>query len=224
VHVWRLALDLPPAALDACRAVLSPDEHARAARLFSDQHRRRFVAARGLLRTILGRHLDEAPQAVRFAYGAHGKPALAGDVALRFNLAHSHELALVAVAEEREVGVDLERLRPEVAVLDIARRFFSSAEHRALHAAPPAERQLTFFRLWTCKEACVKATGEGVARALRATDVVLGPDTAQLRPPAEPGGPARWALHELRPDAGYAGALAVEGAGWRLSCWRWPTA
>lgn len=225
VHVWRAALDLPAPSLWACARVLDADERARADRLHSAEHRRHFVAAHGFLRTVLGRHLALPPETIRFASGPHGKPVLvppSGDETVRFNLSHSHGLALCAVARGREVGIDIERVRAEVAALGIAGRFFSPGEQTALRALPAAAVHPAFFRLWTCKEAYVKATGAGISRALRTIEVQLGARAPRLRAADDPHTQTRWSLRELWPARGYAAALAVEGRGWRLSCWRWP--
>ena len=110
VHVWRIALDCGDG--DSLRSGLSSDELARAARFHFERDRTRFSVARAALREILAHYLGASPDEIAFVYGGHGKPALApphGD--LRFNLSHSHDVALCAVARGREVGVDVERIR-----------------------------------------------------------------------------------------------------------------
>ena len=223
VHVWRATLDLAPPSLRACARLLDADEQARAKRLRSPGHRRRFVAAHGFVRTVLGRYLAVPPETIRFSPGPHGKPVLVPPFdgeSVHFNLSHSHGLALCAIARGREVGVDIERVRTGAAALAIAARFFSPREQAALRALPAAAVYPAFFRLWTCKEAYVKATGAGISRALRTVEVQLGRRTPRLRVADDPQA-ARWSLRELRPPRGYAAALAVEGRGWRLSCRRW---
>src|SRR5215204_4262422 len=129
VHVWRISLDVEA---DSFRSLLSPDERRRAARFHRDEHRRRYVTAHGALRLILGAYLDAAPETLAFELGEHGKPSLrepldAEDARVEFNLSHSAELALVAVARDHPVGVDVERWS-EVEHLELAERFFSRAE------------------------------------------------------------------------------------------------
>ena len=213
--MWQVGLDPPAANVAALADLLSPDEHARAARLRAAERRRRFVVARGVLRTILGRYLGLDSTTLRFDYGPHGKPTLT-TAPLRFNVSHSHDLALVAVTREREVGIDVERVRDTVEVARLAARFFSSAEQALLAALPPADRPGAFFRLWTCKEAYLKATGEGVSRALATLDMT-GPQVL-VRGTVDD----RFTLYGLRPDPGYAAALAVGSGATRLSGWRWP--
>jgi 4'-phosphopantetheinyl transferase len=212
VHVWRAALDRPAAVVGALWASLDDDERDRAERLRRPPARDRFVVAHGLLRIILARYLAIAPAAVRFSYGVSGKPGLAGDTALRFNLSHSGPLALYAVASTRDVGIDVERIRSDVDAAALTRRFFTPREAAALAHLPAAARLPAFFTGWTRKEAVVKAGGEGLARSLAEVDVgdateVDGPDGR------------RWRLEDLTPAPGYAAALAVEGGDWRLRCW-----
>jgi 4'-phosphopantetheinyl transferase len=221
IQVWTLSLELPEAEWQPLAALLSEDERARAVRFVFERHRRRFTAARAALRHILGARLGVAPAEVRFAYGPHGKPELAagcGAGRLRFNLAHSHELALVALCEGRELGVDVEHVRPLADAMRIAERFFSTREREALAGLPPEAQREAFFRCWTRKEAYLKALGDGLARPLDGFDVSLarGEPAALLGVAADPAEAARWGLAHLEPAPGYVGALAVEGSGWSL--------
>jgi 4'-phosphopantetheinyl transferase len=208
VHLWRLRLDQPPAAIAALVATLSDDERERADRAATDTARSHFVVARGALRTLLARYLRVDPRAPRFAYADRGKPSLA-DEALRFNVAHSHGLALIAVSRDRELGVDLERVRALPAADAIAQRFFSPSERGRLASLPAPRRRHAFLSLWTRKEAYLKATGGGLGwgRALADVDVDAG----------LPG----WSILELTPARGFRAALVVAGDGWRLETWRW---
>jgi medium-chain acyl-[acyl-carrier-protein] hydrolase len=226
VHVWRVRLDQPEKCRSELRRLLSADEEVRARRFHFRRDRDRFVVCRGALRTLLGRYLAHDPRRLRFAYGAHGKPALAAGGAagrLSFNVAHSDGLALVAVTRGREVGVDLERVRPGLAAEEIAARYFSPREFEALRALPRSLRPEAFFHCWTRKEAYLKATGAGVARALDRFDVTLRPGdpAALLENRDDPAEARRWSLRELVPGPGFVGALAVEGRPGRLWCGDW---
>lgn len=225
VHVWRIPLDLPVVAVEHVGLALDASERARAERLRFPRDRWRFVVARGALRAILGHYLAEEPAAMRFRYGPRGKPALdgAGDGNWRFNLSHSGDLALLAVSRGRELGIDVEQVRPELAGESIARRFFSPNEVSALLGLSDGERHEAFFRCWTRKEAYIKARGDGFALRLDAFDVTLAPGepAALLRTGQEPGDAARWALRDVRIDPGYVAALCVEGRGWRPCLWQW---
>lgn len=227
VHVWRTATEVSPARLDPLREVLAPDERARAARFLYEDDRRRYTVARGVLRTLLGRYLGVEPASLEFRYGAHGKPALAetpGSRDVRFNVSHSHGLALHAFAVGREVGVDVERIRPNTDVIGVARHSFSPAEAEALTNLPAGQRREAFFNCWTRKEAFIKAHGEGIALGLSRFDVTLRPGepAALLRFDDDPAEAARWSLRALDAGDGYKAALAVEGDGWHLQCWEYP--
>jgi len=225
VHVWVATLDVDDAEAASRLAVLTDDERARADRLVREPVWRRFVAGRGFLRLLLGRYLSVPPARVTFTQGPRGKPGLAeapGFSGLRFNLAHSDEIALCALTLGREIGADVERLRADIAVDDLAQRFFAPTEAAQLAALPAEERPLAFFRTWTRKEAYVKARGDGLMWPLDGFEVSLGPDAALVLDRNEPEAPGRWWLTETSPEPGYVGALAVEGPGCELRFWRWP--
>ncbi len=227
VHAWLAPLEGGPQRARGLAAALSEDERARANRFLTERDRRRFIVCRGVLRTILGWYLGVAPAAVEFRYGPHGKPAITGGpgrCALRFNVSHADGMALYAVTLGREVGVDLERVRSDVATEEIAERFFSAREAAVLRALDPASRVQAFFRIWTRKEAYLKATGRGLLSPLRELDVSFLPDepAALLATPLGPREACRWRLEELFADARYVAAIAVEGHGWRLRRWKWP--
>jgi len=191
VDVWRFALDLPPAEVEACWRVLSPDERARADRTRRGP-RERYVVGRARLRVILAGHVGVAPASLALVTGPNGKPRLEAGPA--FNLAHSGALGLIAVARDREVGVDVEELRVVPEAQEIARRWIGPDAEAALRSAG-ADRDRVFLRLWTRREALLKATGAGLADAER---------------PPDPGEASRWEVVDLDPAPGYVGALAVE--------------
>ncbi len=227
VHVWCASLDLPASRLASLYQTLTADELNRADQFFLERDRRRFMAARGLLRTILGRYLGLAPNQLRFIYGDHGKPALAptpGQASLSFNLSHSAGLALYAVTSGREVGVDLERICSNFDFERLAARFFSVQENAILRALPAALKPEAFFNCWTRKEAYIKARGKGLALPLNQFDVSLTPGEPAklLETRGDRDEASRWSLQALKPDPDYAAALAVAGHGWRFTCWQWP--
>lgn len=227
VHVWRAALDLPAAAAVEYRELLEAAELERAARFYFDRDRQRFIVGRGLLRLILGRYLETAPERLRFVYNQHGKPALDAPFdrsELLFNLSHAEGLALYAVTRRRAIGVDLERVRDDFACEKLAQRFFSPQEAAALAALPAAAKARAFFDGWTRKEAYIKAQGRGLSMPLDSFDVSLAPGRpAQLLATRQdPQEAAQWTLCALSPGEGYAGALAVQGQGWRLRRWQAP--
>lgn len=219
VHVWRLTLDRP---VETFRELLQPDEIVRADRFYFEKDRKHFAVARGFLRLLLARYLHSDPKSLRFAYGAWGKPALDAEFresSLRFNMSHSHGIALYAVTEGREIGVDVEYMRPDFATDDIARRFFSAFEFGLLCELPDHDRVAGFFRCWTRKEAYIKATGRGMSQPLDGFDVTLGSgeDVALLR--TEDGSHARWRLVDVPVNGDYAGAIAVEQPVSKIRYW-----
>ncbi len=227
VHVWRATLDQTPSQIQNFRHKLSADEQTRAERFHFDRDREHFIVARGVLRAILGGYLKRAPEGLSFCYSSHGKPALAGESggdAIRFNVSHSHGIALYAVTRGREVGIDLEHIRSNLAVAEIAERFFSRREAAMLRTLPSKEQRAAFFRTWTRKEACLKGRGEGLSLPLDQIDVSLAPGKPDAVPGTQPDSSetSRWSLQELALGPGYVAALAVAGQGWRLACWQWP--
>lgn len=226
VHVWAAPLDPPAEDVRSYASLLAPDEQARAERFRFERDRRRFSVARGVLRLLLGRYLETEPRRVAFRYESHGKPVLGGELAgrgLRFNVSHSGEMALYALARGRELGVDVEEVRPMEDGLQIAERFFSQAEVAAFRALPAEVRDEAFFNCWTRKEAYIKAVGEGLSFPLHAFDVSLAPgEPARLLASRDPRQAERWSLRALPdPAPGYRAAVVAEGAGWDVACWRW---
>lgn len=226
VTVWQIALPQPPRVVEQAAQLLSADETARAARFYFDRDRHHYIVARAALRQLLGQRLGLAPEAVSFQYGPAGKPALAPAQAtpsLSFNLSHSHELALVALADGAELGVDVEYWRDLPDLLDLARRFFSPREAARLLALPAAEQRSAFFRCWTRKEAYLKARGDGLAGGLSSFDVAFetGQPPALLRTLDNPSEAARWSLLDVTPAPLYAGAVAVAAQQPRLSIHHW---
>jgi 4'-phosphopantetheinyl transferase len=226
VHVWRIALELDDATLARLRETLTDDERQRADRFHFEKDRRHFLAGRGTLRAILSRYLERRAEDVRFAYTNYGKPHLpdAGNrLPLRFNLTHSHGLALLAVSHGREIGVDLELIRDNLEGEQLAERFFSPREVAVLRSLSVELRREAFFHCWTRKEAYIKAIGKGLSLALDQFDVSLHPDepAALLATHHDPHEARRWSMHRLAPGEGYVGALVIEGHSWRMWCGHW---
>jgi 4'-phosphopantetheinyl transferase len=207
-HVWSIDLDGP-----ADLAVLSAEERDRAQRFATATLTRRWSRARSGLRRVLAAYAYAEPEALAIEPAAcvhcgepHGKPYLADPPleGLRFNLTHSADLAVVAVAHDREVGVDVEARRGGRRMEGIAGRWFNPSEAETLATLEGAEQEALFYRLWARKEAYLKATAEGIAGSLAAFDALL------LEPP---GGAEGWEFADLDVGGGYAGALALAPAG-----------
>jgi 4'-phosphopantetheinyl transferase len=226
VHVWRIPLDLPEVRVQALVSLLSSSEREEAERRAGDRSRRRFVVARGALRTILAGYEGREPDLLRLHTQQGGKPYLASGAAassLSFNLSHSHELALCAVALDRAVGVDLEWIRPVAAMEEIAVRYFSEQEAAQWHALPCEQALQGFLTIWTRKEACGKALGEGVSRLWARFGV--SPDTGveanTLDVERRNGERIRLRVWGLNVGPDYLAAVAAEGDGWGIRHWQW---
>lgn len=227
VHVWRASLDQPTSWVQRLRHTLQISELSQAERFFYEKDREHSIVVHGLLRVILSRYLDVEPGQVRLCYSNHGKPSLAPRCArpkLKFNLSHSDGLALFVVTSGREVGIDLERVRPVPEADQIAERFFSARENAVLCSLPARLKDEAFFTCWTRKEAFIKASGKGLSLPLDRFDVSLEPgEPAMLLSVRDkPHESHRWSLRQLIPAPGYVAALAVQGHGWRLCCWQFP--
>jgi 4'-phosphopantetheinyl transferase len=206
VHTWCAGLDIPPETSARLYATLTPGERQRSARFRRDGDRQRFIAARGVLRELLACYLQTDPGDVSFVYNAFGKPDLSPEFGgqLEFNLSHANSLALIAIATGSSVGVDLEYIRMQSDYPEIARRFFSAAEVDSLSGLQSDAYAVAFLNCWTKKEAYVKARGEGLTMPLNDDDSAT-----------------RWSRYTFQPAPGYAGAVAIEGSGWRLRHGQW---
>ena len=221
VHVWAASLDVPPARLAELRATLCADERERAARFRGDLLAHRFIAARGMLRELLGGYLGADPASIRFTYGAYGKPALFADAALHFNVSHSRGLALFAFTSAAPVGVDVEHVAPMPDMAGMVSSFFAPAERDQLAALPEAEYEVAFYRCWARKEAYLKAGGAGLSVPLDSFDVSVSPGGGArlLRVAGAPDAPLRWSLLHLQPTDDSVGALAIEAPAPTIRCW-----
>lgn len=223
VHVWRASLDRARAHLPQWTRNLCDVERSRAERFFFERDRHRFVARRGILREILGGYLVTGTDQLQFRYGRHGKPCLAGASGpglLHFNLSHSDEMAVFAFTFGRPLGVDVERVRAGIPWNDLAAQFFTRRENRRLQSLPENERQRAFLVAWTCKEAYVKARGDGLSFPVDRVEVSFSPP-ALRRVGGDEDEASRWTLQELRVGGDYVATLAVEGDEGRLLCWEW---
>ncbi|HEU4322673.1 MAG TPA: 4'-phosphopantetheinyl transferase superfamily protein [Roseiflexaceae bacterium] len=215
VHLWRLSAVQPPARIAALRALLSPDEVARADRFYFQRDRDRYTLARGVLRQLLGRYLGARPERLRFGANAYGKPTLDDPpgAPIRFNLSHSGTLILYGFTGGPELGVDVEQIRPEIDLLALAKHSFSAPEQATLRALPPEQHADAFFNCWSRKESYIKARGEGLSRPLDMFDVTLAPDEPArlLATRDEPDAVTQWSLYAFPIADGYKAALTVQG-------------
>ncbi len=222
VHVWRASLDSPTRSVEQLRELLSPDELARAKRFHFERDRKHLIVARGCLRTILSRYLKTPAAEIGFTYSDNGKPKLADSCShtqpLYFNLAHSAGLAVYAITLIGEIGIDLERIRPEFTGDEIANRFFSPGEVTCLNSVPAALRHEAFFNCWTRKEAFIKAKGIGLSLPLDQFEVTLAPGEPAklLRTNWDEDEAPRWSIRSIDVGLDYVAAVAIETQHWHL--------
>ncbi len=209
VDIYIVELDRPEREVSALTEILSPEERERVKRFRFERHRRRFTVCRAALRQVLACRLGAEPESLTFSRGEHGKPHVEG--APPFNLAHSHELGLLAVNGGPEaVGVDLERIKPDRAVGGLVSRYLSPAEQDGLGRLPDDERVTAFHWCWTAKEACLKAVGVGLTESLDSFDVSVDMEASpSLLANRGSLGAGPWTLCRLHVSDGYAATLAV---------------
>ncbi|MGP3910944.1 4'-phosphopantetheinyl transferase family protein [Nonomuraea sp. 10N515B] len=200
LEIWQVALD-QEADLEALLATLDEHERGRAGRFADAAAFRRYVVAHAAVRRLLAVRMRIAPAEVWIAAGRHGKPYAPTHPDVQWNLSHSGELALVAVAHGRSVGVDVERVRPELDRAAFAARFFSSGDAAYVRGSP--ER---FASLWARREACVKAAGGRLAQGLRLPVRRLAPFLVR---DAEQALPGTWLVLDIPVPPGYRAAVAI---------------
>jgi 4'-phosphopantetheinyl transferase len=210
VHVWHAFCGTNPD-LEGMSELLTSDERERMARFRFETDQQNFLFCRSMLRILIASYLGSPPAELRFAYSAHGKPSLAAPpTGLEFNLSHSAGTVLLAVCQGRRIGVDVERIRHDFKVQEIAQKFFSVAERQALEQETSVHD--AFFHCWTRKEAFVKARGEGLSYPLDSFDVSVSPKREEVTLSTRPDSSEarQWRLRSLNFFPGHAAALAME--------------
>jgi 4'-phosphopantetheinyl transferase len=217
VHLWSSTLEKSQETLDYYASLLSQEESARASKYVFRRDQAHFTLCRGILRELLGGYLSVPGKSIEISIAPRGKPVLpqgAQNRDLRFNLSHSHGLAIFAFTIGRDVGVDTELIRDDIDVEEIAGRYFSNVERAELNGLTGADRARGFFLCWTRKEAYIKACGDGLIKIpLDSFSVTLTPDVPARLSSADAD---RWSLHSLEISKGWAAALVVEGTPARI--------
>jgi 4'-phosphopantetheinyl transferase len=225
VHVWSANLEIGTHRLGELERTLTVDEIARAGKFYFEGDRRNFIGRRGILRDILATYLKTKPSALRFLYNEFGKPSLEGSHearSLSFNPSHSGKLMLVAVAIDRDVGVDIELIDSVVSTNEVAQSFFSTNEIAMLEALPQSLRLGGFFNCWARKEAYIKARGMGLSIPLDSFDVTsIEGEAVVLLGTGDSSGVSSWKIENLNIDSRYAGAIAAAGRDWKVAQWTW---
>lgn len=218
IHVWSTTLAASADALAQHRALLADDEKALADRFLRSIVRDRYIVGRGILRRLLASYASSNPQALTFGYAVRGKPYLLNHPPLCFNLSHAGNAALIAVTWDADVGIDIEATTREVDVLGVARKVFSPDENARLTALGAEERRAAFFRIWTRKEAYIKAHGDGFGYATRTFSVSHSPgdEHALLADELQANAPHDWRVTDVVAPEGFCAALGAPGRHWSV--------
>lgn len=227
VHVWSADLDLSERLLTHYSGLLSADEQDRAARFAFARDRQRYIAAHGVLRSLLGRYLQSDPAAITFSTSQNGKPVLADPFSrtgINFNLSHSYDRALFGFVLERPVGVDIEQVRDIPEMEQIIAHHFTAAERAAVSRYTGTELLTQFFRVWVVKEALAKAEGRGLLTCARAAS--LATETAGMMSLTtvgdESGDRIHWTAIYLEQGPGWVAAVVVAGKHRQVKVYDWP--
>lgn len=212
VHVWRCSLQCPERLVASYAGLLTPDEKVRAGRYRFARDRRRFIISRTALRQLLASYLKQDARTIPFRYSDRGKPELDhSERTLRFNLSHSNELAVYCFSNNREVGIDVERVVAFPERDSIAALVLCDKELSILHSFPPEFRDVLFLRLWTRKESFLKALGLGISASPNTTDLSDLPVKDHDTIWSQLGIVGSWFLYDLTPNPHYVGALTSDG-------------
>ncbi len=223
IHLWGIDLDGSPDCLARCEQWLDKEEQRRAERLVREEDRQRYVLAHGGLRAVLSRYLGVHPSSVELCRDEVGKPFVTrksrGQSLITFNMSHAHGRALIAVSMGQDVGVDLERIRPEVEVEKLSERYFAPSEHASIMQLAEEQRAPRFFRYWVAKEAVLKAQGIGL-QALHQCEILLGTEGVDVEVLVPEGAPLHnnWKVRLLSCDEGWEAAVAAQGKDWVAQC------
>jgi 4'-phosphopantetheinyl transferase len=219
VHIWLVQTNDESISLGDFKDLLSSVEQDRASKFKFETDRRRYIIAHAALRSILSIYVNSPARELQFASGPYGKPKLASihdAKKIAFNLSHSNEVALIAITQGREIGVDVEWVRKDFAFDEVAERFFTSREVAALRALPLHLQREAFYKCWTSKEAFLKAKGTGLSGQLDEVEMVLTDDVVRIK-----GTVPNLSLIDLTVDGGYVAALVVDGVEPRLTYYAW---
>ncbi len=227
VHIWRASLSLSFASIQELKESLSLDERLKAEHFLFERDRSHFIAARGILRSMLASYLGVEPSAIRFCYENDGKPKLQsafGKRDIKFNLSHSEALAIYVFTQGHEVGIDVEYMHEIPEMEQIVEQFFSVRERFFFGTLTASEKQERFFNWWTRKEALMKATGDGLSYPLDTFDVsaVPGKSFELLRTVDDAKEASKWTIGDVGPGEGFTGSFAVEGGNCEVQYWQWP--
>jgi 4'-phosphopantetheinyl transferase len=215
VHIWRLELNLPINQVNLLQNVLSKDEQKRADKFRFKHLQHRFIMTRATLKMILAQYLQISPEQVEFSYTPKGKPSLApwlNNQRIEFNLSHSEDIALYGFNKERKIGIDIEKIRSNCEIEQLAQRFFTLREYQIIRQLQGRKKQQAFFQAWTSKEAYLKAIGEGLGGGLDQIEIDLNTEERKLvKIKGDQQAIINWRLLAIEINDDYLATLAVEG-------------
>lgn len=218
IDIWTFSLSGVESNAAHSIQLLSRDECEQAYAFATRGLEASFIVTKALTRLVLARYTGERPEAIRFAYAPHGKPSVSGNPTLHFNTSACSTMFVLAVTRSGALGIDVERLRPFPDAASIAQHFFCREEAEYIEQYPEHERSAAFLQLWTCKEAVLKATGEGLTRELRSFRVSFDGDLRCSTPSVfDADAPARrWMLKTFGLGSDHVAAIAFVGQPRRL--------
>jgi 4'-phosphopantetheinyl transferase len=219
VHMWRVGLQMESSALWACWDLLSPEETRVASSYRFVKDLREFVITRAVLRQVLARYTGQSPADLRFESSSAGKPVLLGAHSPHFSVSHCADLALIAVARVR-IGIDVEHVRPGNFWQKVIGQCLSPRERAYLEALPAKSRTQALYRVWTRKEAVLKAVGTGLLYPPHQVSVL--PENKEPSVVSLLG--CDWFVRQVRTPGRYAAAAAIEAPPFKVRWrqWRFP--
>ncbi len=226
IHVWRASLEIKKKDIQVFKRLLTPDEKERADRFCFEKDQANFITGRAILRTLLGRYTNQSPADIKFKYNSYGKPLLKKQVQsppFNFNLSHSGGKVLYAFSRGIPLGIDLEKMKPDIDFAAIAQRFFSHGEVSSLFSLKKSDRVEAFYACWTRKEAFIKAMEMGLSLELDKFNVSLRPgEPARLISIKSQNQNTRnWSLYDLNVFRGFKACLAVRSRNIIISYYLW---
>lgn len=223
IVVWMTQISASQDALQSLEPCLDARDRKRAARFHFAEDRARYVLGRGLARKILGHYLSQSPETIEFAYTDRGRPYFPGDEAMCFSITHARDLVAVALTANARVGIDIEHMERKLNLKELAERILSAKDFCKFEALPESEKVAAFFRVWTRKEAYLKATGEGITDALKKISVSMRTEEmGMITDTRDEAAAKKWRMHSLTLPENYMGCVACDDATKTLNLWPMP--
>lgn len=224
LHVWQSDINITKIQAGRIYSILSKKEKARASRFKFEEHRLKFIAARATLRKILSHYLSIDPNAISFTENKYGKPGLKDEInksSIFFNISHSHNMALFAISNEENIGIDIEAVNRKIDFDEISKRFFSDRENEHIQALPISQKSIDFYKIWTAKEAFIKAIGQGLSFPLKEFEISLNNNTISLASIyGDPNKASTWNLFKYDVPDEYESSIAIQAERPDITSWK----